>query len=527
MRHINHSLHSAALLLVGMTSNAFAANPQPEDSDALVKILQQYHKSPITIVLKQPISLPPKTRITIPKSIKLAFLAEGSLNLDNTSELHINGKIENPDNHCIFCGDGHIFFSTSHNSSISPAWFGVPNGELDIKNRAQIFLDSLSLSNATGHIPANFTLTSKSNLFLYGGGSLACDDSKTSVLQISGNLAEGLDKQFTYWLNLGIPGKLSTPIPWSGQINGCYITATPDARFTYAFFVHVANGFNISHNVFDWRPLKDNTLPMASVEGFNNTAWSKTLDYRLNGLISYNKVIHGQDDIGGEGLGMNTAKNITFDHNEIHGVGDDPIGAHGISGLTVTNNTLYSTDGRILYDNCSDVLIKDNYMERVPGGRSGKFYSGGGYIWGGIDDGLADYPQPTRVRIEGNTIRMPAGLLSNTYAIRILGNKDVIINNNTIINDSPNQNTLCISIEAQHYPKWNDPMNVEGDHIARPRNINVINNNCTGKYPMAIGQSGSGFNMIGPFTYKNNHASKYQIYGKEVTHDDIQTPSSP
>ncbi|RZU46839.1 parallel beta helix pectate lyase-like protein [Fluviicoccus keumensis] len=522
LRFISNCIIVSGLIMEPAVAHSISIDIQ--DSTQFLDALSRAEASgnSTKMVLRNSIKL--DQSITIPNNVALIALKRSSIYISSQKSMILYGSMP-LSNTPVFSGPGTVIFKNNSTTTISPIWFFVPNGNPDDDNHFQAFLDSVSESGLTGVIPPRFTAIIKNNLFLYGSGSISCskNNNSPSMIVIDANFNTNSPSS-PYWINLGINRRLGVESTWHGSITGCHFISKPYSQFNYALFIHSANGFSIRHNVFDWRNLHDNTIPMASIEGFNDSKWLVTPGVRSNGTISNNKIFHNQDNIGGEGFGINTAHNIEFSNNLVHGVGDDPIGAHGVDGLTIKNNVLFTTDGRILYDNSNNVVIKNNYIERIAGGRSKKYYSGGGYIWGGIDDGLSSYPTPTNILIDQNTIKIPAEISSSTYAIRLIGNRNATVINNVIINNSPNQKTLCISAEAQLYPKWEDPTGQDSDHIARPRNILIQGNNCRGNFPMSIGHSGNVSDLIGPFAFIRNKAKSYQIFAPNSKNDPIIPP---
>lgn len=471
------------------------------------KVIINKHTHHITFIISSPKSL--KQSLILPSNIKLKFSEKGFIDIANGYTLTINGEILSEQKK-IFAGRGNVIINPITTVRVYPSWFGVENGKLDSENRFQSFLNTLSMSGAQGIIPAGFMVSSDYNLYMFGSATLFCNSRRTSILRVDGDLSTRDDAVELYWLNLGITAKSGREIPWRGYIKNCTFTATPYANFSYPVMIHSADGFSIEHNVFDWRGQKNTTLPVASVEGFNNYKWCKTCLTRRNGSISHNTVLAKQDEIGGEGLGINTAEHITFDNNYVYGVGDDPIAVHGSKNIRITNNQLFSTDGRIIFDNSNDIHIEGNYMERIAGGHSKAYYSGGAYIYGSGE--MIGLPAPSNITIKNNLLKIPKTLKSSTYAIRVIGVKKSWIADNTIVNDSANQKTLGISIEAGYYPQRKGQNDFESGRIMQTGNIHVLNNRCIGQYPMGIGMTGDLENLIGPFVFSGNLAKKYQVY---------------
>jgi hypothetical protein len=88
------------------------------------------------------------------------------------------------------------------------------------------------------------------------------------------------------------------------------------------------------------------------------------------------------------------------------------------------------------------------------------------------------------------------------------------------VNDSANQKTLGISIEAGYYPHRKGQDDFESGRIMQPSNIVVTNNHCIGEHPMAIGMTGDPKDLIGPFIFSKNLAKKYQVYAPNSQIDD-------
>ena len=241
------------------------------------------------------------------------------------------------------------------------------DGVTDDSAGLQQAFDAAATQNATLQIPANCIIRTTKNLFIHGTCNIQ-GSGDSSIILCDDDLAK--DHGY-YWICVGLTGHRNDGGIWdtfSGTISNLCIKASSNAKFGRAFFIFNTSATTISDIFFDFRdgvssPETQWYLFSATASG-NNANWElwgsgppKTIE---NITITRNTIIANHCYTDYEGFGMELANNVVISNNFIYGVGDDPIGCHFINGLEIKNNYCYSIDGRILANNCTDVLIEDN-----------------------------------------------------------------------------------------------------------------------------------------------------------------------
>lgn len=363
----------------------------------------------------------------------------------------------------------------------------------------------------TVYFPAG-TCRTTGHLFLYGDVSLTGNGDE-SVIVIDGDIDTPSDG---YWISCGIQSIGGTRTTWTGSITYLKFGASTNCNGMRAcIFLHNATDWAVEYCNFDWT-----TAPEAvqddlrySVEGGNNNAWN-LLDGnpRPRGRVCFNRITISQGADGCEGVGMNFGEDLHIIGNYIYGTGDDVIGLHGCKRCVVTKNICHTIDGRIVLNNCSEIICSENYITRCAD-KDGVWHGSGAMILADIEFGT-DNEVPHHLTITDNILQIPSTITSAMYGIRMLGVRDCIIDGNQIINDSP-YTVTGIGLEKGDPPAdWTGPTG-DVDYDATPpgtakvRNVTITNNLCIGRYPCWIQTGGSETDFPGSFIVENNQAFGY------------------
>jgi Concanavalin A-like lectin/glucanases superfamily/Pectate lyase superfamily protein len=414
-----------------------------------------------------------------------------------------------------------MFFTPSlvNALTINVTSYGVTgNGTTDDSVAFQSALDAAASQNATLSIPADFTIRVTKNLFIYGTCNIdGAGDS--SIILCDADMDNDHGRE--YWISIGISehkDNSGTQDTFIGTISDLCFKTSSNGKFNRGLFMFNTSGTTIKNCFFDFRS------GVSSVNGYffgatssgNNNNWEPSGYKSMSDItITENIIVANHRITDSEGFGVCNAEDVIISKNYIYGVGDDPIGCHNIKNLTIEDNFCYSIDGRIFTSNGENVKITNNYCERIAEFGT-TWVSGGAMIYAGLE-GNNSYPAPNTYEIKDNIIVIPEGISSYTYGIRVLGGRTVEISSNTLFMESSSGGG-GIRIEADSaFSGWTDTDSLDTDGIARPRNITIENNKCTGAYPGGIKQTGVSADLIGPFYVKYNSAGSYYWYASAAS----------
>ncbi|MCF6175934.1 MAG: hypothetical protein L3J71_09210 [Victivallaceae bacterium] len=400
-------------------------------------------------------------------------------------------------------------------TTINVSSYGVTgDGTTDDSVALQAAFDAAAAQSATLLIPANYTIRTTKNLFIYGTVDIR-GEGDSSIILCDADLANDVGRG--YWISVGITrhknngGVQST---FTGTIDNLSIAASSNAKFRRGLWIFNTSSCVISNIFFDFRNAVagSDVALFGAVESGNNYYWEPVGAKLIENItITNNIFVANHSKNGSEGFGVNSAKNVVISDNFVYGVGDDPIAGHNVENLTIRNNVCYSIDGRILVNNCVNVNIIDNYCERIPEYGT-QWFGGGALIYSALEANNS-WAAPANITIKDNYLFLPAAVPSGTYGIRLMGVRTATVDSNILITDTSSGGG-GINIEADTaYPGWTDPDGLDTDGIARPRDTEIINNLCSGLYPGSIYQN--GLTSYFPGTFYNvfgNTAGSYQWY---------------
>lgn len=149
-----------------------------------------------------------------------------------------------------------------------------------------------------------------------------------------------------------------------------------------------------------------------------------------------------QDRNNCECIGITNRHNITVCFNDCYHTRDD-LGVHDCSNVRVENNRLIDAyDGRIYFESCQDVAIKNNEINYK--------YSGGNGVYVETSMNDANSPKSERIVIENNIVDYSAiGSNIAWYGVYVAGARKVSIRGNRLI--SPYSNLARIYLNNQSY----------------------------------------------------------------------------
>jgi Right handed beta helix region len=318
------------------------------------------------------------------------------------------------------------FVVASESGKIDLAQYGaIGDGKTDDSD-VQKALTHCSVAGVTCEVAAKKAFLITRPLFMWGNAKLEGEDG-------SGALVFYVDSA-PYLLNVGISGKRKLEAPFRGEIaNITFRTVGGDGGRIIYFWR--TNGAIIRNNTFYVGQYAYSATSSGNdnnwvINGFSNCI-------RRNIRITDNKMFANGKELGSEGIGLGNFNGAIIANNEVVGVGDDPIGIHFSSHVTIQNNRLKSVDGRVFVANSQDVENSQNQIERMSSLADRKFYIGIALIYVGVET-LEDnsYSAPDRILIRDNYLYFPAGAIDRGVAINLNGVRDTSVERNRVTNNS-------------------------------------------------------------------------------------------
>jgi hypothetical protein len=235
---------------------------------------------------------------------------------------------------------------------------------------------------------------------------------------------------------------------------------------------------------------------------------------RRNVHIAYNRIIGSAKDIGSEGIGLGEFNEAEIVGNEVDGVGDDPIGVHFSSHVTIRDNHLSSVDGRLFVSNSQDISIRGNTVERIASHINGRFYPGIALVYVGYEIASSNsYGAPQRISIRENVLRYPADSIDDGAAIYLYGVKDVVVANNDIENNSSKVRATAVHVLPMPFSgTWSDPAGSGNTKVARVANVEIIDNTSKGRYPLDFVMTGNCIDYGGYLRVRGNQGRAFRFY---------------
>lgn len=322
------------------------------------------------------------------------------------------------------------------------------------------------------------------------------------------------------FVNLGVTEFGQMGAPWSGTMEGLRVTSEHDLRIGVS--MHHVSGCQFRNCVFDFR----SATVKNGVKGLNQFPWTGPGPVRTNVTMRDCEIVANQSLAtgGGEAFGISDGSDVVIEDCLMHGWLDDSPGIHFCERATIRRLNMKSVMGRIGFFNVVDGTAEDCDCERIPGA-DGVVVPAGGLIYSIPDDNLNPaIPRavPRRTKILNCRLKLPQGLPSFTFGIRLLGIQRCEVRGNVIENNSPNGHTAIRIEPVLNRPEWQKlPTDIEGDPDGEswPRDHVIRDNRTTGLHPGDIGPTGMHVKLPGPFTVWDNVASGFNNW---PTHSDLQ-----
>ena len=387
-------------------------------------------------------------------------------------------------------------------TEINLSTYDVDNDDVIDGATFQLAIDdaaaAASVANpVTIRIPANFTVESDRNHYLYDRISLVGDSKETSCITLATDL-DSVDGR-AFWFCVGIkyklPGVPNGSVPpnmkrCNGSISNIHFKVLPGARFSRAINIFNTNDFSLEHCVFDFNLEIDVTNQFGVITSQSNQDWLAS-HYRRNQIkIHGNRAEAIHLPSGSEAYSLTRAQQSSITNNYCFGFGDDVIAFHNCSDCLADSNSCYSIDGRILVAGGENISVTDNFVKRIPVSNSyseyfEEFAPVESMIKVELQDGAATEVQEN-ILIQNNTMVIPHLVTQTMNAIRVEGGRNIDILDNEVRNLSQNT-TIGIKLQADYLPGWNDPDNMDPPNVAVLRNVNVSGNMLnTGATPAEI-----------------------------------------
>lgn len=304
------------------------------------------------------------------------------------------------------------------------------DGTADDVTHLQTALDAIAITGGTLSLN-NKTYLFTTTLYVYGNVNI-----------IDGTLKPRMASDS--WCSIALGAKKNTVSGnylWSGRID--------NVTFDCAGTVYNGNIINLfrgkNYAIKNCRFIEPHNT---SIKGTNNGAYASDNLVREEGLYenNYIEVLTTVNPVG-EGMSIDAVesvyhsyatKDVRFINNVILSNLDDPIAIHGeCSNVIISGNICKSRQGRITVHDSKDVLVSDNILQHTT--------DAGWFI--DVDYEIAGSNQPENITIVNNKVTTPStGGANGGYLIRAKGVKNLIVDNNELINNLPD-NRLVTAIE--------------------------------------------------------------------------------
>lgn len=391
------------------------------------------------------------------------------------------------------------------------------DGATDDTKSLQKALTDCSTKGFICKIPSgkNFLVTSP--IYIWGDGSLTAENGQGSI---TFNVASS-----PYLLNVGISGRDRLEKPFAGVISGVKFKVIGGKGGRIIFFWRT-DGAGIFNNIFDV-----GVYAYSATSSGNDNAWVKNgfaNTIRKNVTITGNTIIATSDSTGSEGIGLGHFDGALISGNTVTGVGDDPIGIHFCKNVKILGNALESVDGRLFVVNSRHVQIHHNIHRRIASPKDGKFYKGISLLYIGFElhDAANSLAAPTDIHVYNNYLHYPPGSIDTGAAIYLYGPRDVVVENNRVVNDSADVIASGIHLlPAMFSSEWADPDGRDPVKVARVWGVTLSGNSIEGKFPRKLIMTGNCADYRGKVVIKDNKAKGYQLYCPQITH--VNNRNSP
>jgi hypothetical protein len=393
-------------------------------------------------------------------------------------------------------------------SFVNPRDYGVVgDGKVDDSVGMNACLKYASDVGKSVLIGADMRIRVTRKLFIYGNASIVGESRESSMVILQ--TLPGEPPAPEHWIHCGIAASSMAPRTWRGRIDNVqFLLKSPTAEVVT---FHAAENVAFTNCIIDQVAL-GHQAGNCLKSGFSNLCSPGGSCTPRYGQIVNNTLRAWADGApvggGGGGINLGNADSILIAGNHIEGFGDDAIAVISCQHCVIRDNWARGIRSRIGSFSGRQNSFYNNYLERQPG-RDGVWQPAAMFYATFLQSPYAIPPTPENITFSGNQAVLPAGApdAGNTPADFMLigGVHGCVVHGNIFINNS--RQTVLPRLRL--IPMGLDP-NLPGDHVSRPRSVEISGNIMSGSFPGTIEeQLGEGPN--GPITYGGNIASGFTI----------------
>ena len=378
----------------------------------------------------------------------------------------------------------------------------VGDGVSDDTVAVQLALTQCSNEGLICRVPRGHTFLITRPIYMWGGASLLGEDG-------TGTMHFTAPDPFLFMI--GISGVNIKEIPWFGTVKHVrfVVTSVGAAATGRLFFFFRTQFATLTQNAFY---MGESTYSATSSHNANQVLSGIPNYVRKDITITHNRIEVRRGPNGSEGFGLQDFDGALIAHNTILGTADDAIGIHQCFNIKILHNTL-ETRGRLYVSNSRNVEIGHNRITRGVSRSDGVFHESIALIYIGYElFRNTAYAPPTQIWIHDNYLQYLPGAIDGGAAISLLGARDTLVRNNTIVNDSSLVTAWAIRLAPQPMTNWADPTGVDPRDLARVHATVIDNNKAIGAYPQEMVNHGiCRIGFVGPIVQTNNLAKAYNF----------------
>jgi hypothetical protein len=462
--------------------------------------------------------------LTVPENITLWCARAGAVTVTAPAVLRIEGEVESATRRIFTCASGGVLLTGAAALHAQPEWFGAARDGAT-NDTAAMQTTVMSLPNGGRIVLSDGTYLLNGQIFVPYNVSITSEHWRAGVLYLNADLKTLVGDAWGYWLNFGIASKGSAGTYYSGVVEGVTLRVGVAAKTAMLIEYWSADGFAFHDNHIDMTGMLG-TEQISCVATTNNASYCNANAWKYRGEYSNNKVECLQIALSANtnvfSVGPN-AEDFRVTDNYMRGNDDDCVGIHHGTHVIVTGNQAYTIHGRWLLEGGRDIIIANNYLERIADaagtwGLNGEFVRVNTY-------GNATGHVCADVIIADNIFYQPPQGMSE-YGIRLFSGRRILIRDNEVRNDAKNYlPKISVAYETPD-PAWVDPDGIETGHVAHSREITICGNQMTGIYPAGIRilDGGNPLNSPGPYHIEGNTAGAYASVGRTLFGGNAITP---
>lgn len=377
-----------------------------------------------------------------------------------------------------------------------PDWGADPLGITEASASLNTMFAAVGSAHGRVVFPAGSNFRVTKNLYIPGTIDLQFEPGASITLDGDLNAA-GVDGD-KFFINMGITSKGAAATPWTGRWTGGTVYATTNAIVQRMIQVHAGVDYWFDALLIDVRGAGDKSV--SGISGYNDATWC-TNPARSRAHFDRIHILASQGIQGGEGIGHGQCDYIWVRDCLADGVGDDALGLHSCSHITVDGFKGRATHGRIYLSNCTDFSVEDYYIERIANPADGMFEGGGGLFFLDMEDN--SQPICSRGRIVSGELVLPNGVPSATYMARFRGARDIDVDGMQFRCGTTNT-SAGLTLESVTTVGWSDPEGLDAGTKARVRNCSFRGLHTTGTVDVGVAALGSSDDYAPPVTIDNS-----------------------